>query len=305
MADQLSFGLASTRGRSSHLRRFASRLLVWLADWSLALPLLIVSALMLVAPMVAMFAGSFIDGNGQMSLVNWSDTLGSVASQRAIGNSLLLGVTVATITLIIGGPLSWQVSRMLRLGRAFSLGLLNVAANFSGIGLGFAFVAALGTYGMVTLAMQALGLPFSPVSQSSFWGMVIAYEYGNIPLFVLLSLPAMSLLRDEWWEAAQTASATRWQFWRHIGLPILMPLMLADWLLIFTWSVGMYGLPLALVGSAPRAFRLITVEMGQSMVGSLFGVNHVPVYAVILMVIATITLLAYRLIVRRAMQWLV
>jgi putative spermidine/putrescine transport system permease protein len=302
MVEQASSGLAAVRDRGRQGQR-TSRLKKWLVDWSMALPLLVLTSFMLVAPMVAMLIASF-SSKGQFSLANWAGTLNSSSSQRAISNSLLLGLAVATIALLVGGPLSWLISRMLRFGRAFNLGMLNVAANFSGIGLGFAFIAALGTYGMVTLVIQQFGVPFTPVSQSSFLGMVISYEYSNIPLFVLLSLPAMSLLREEWWEAAQAASATRWQFWRHVGLPILAPFLIADWLLIFTWAVGMYGLPLALVGTSPRAFRLITVEMGQSMVGSFFGVNKVPVYAMILMVIAAVTLSAYRLVIRRAVKWL-
>jgi putative spermidine/putrescine transport system permease protein len=302
MAEQASLGLAAVRDQGRRKRR-GNQLKKWLVDWSMALPLLILALFMLVAPMVTMLIGSFAS-DGHFSLANWTGTLGSASSRRAISNSLLLGLAVATISLVVGGPLAWLISRMLRFGRAFNLGMLNVAANFSGIGLGFAFIAALGTYGMVTLIAQQIGLPFTPVSQSSFLGMVIAYEYSNIPLFVLLALPAMGLLREEWWEAAQAASATRWQFWRHVGLPVLVPFLIADWLLIFTWAVGMYGLPLALIGTSPRAFRLITVEMGQSMLGSFFGVNKVPVYAMILMVIATVTLSAYRLVIRRAVKWL-
>ena len=164
-------------------------------------------------------------------------------------------------------------------------------------------MAALGSYGMVTLALKGLNLDVAP-SQASFTGLVLAYCYTNVPLFVLLSLPAMSLLRDDWWDAAQAASATRLQFWHHVGWPVLRPFVLADWLLIFTWSVGLYGLPVALMGERPGAFRLVTVEMYRSMIGSLFGERRMPVYAVFLMILAAISLLTYRSIVRRGNQWL-
>ena len=193
---------------------------------------------------------------------------------------------------------------MTRLNRSLNLGILNVATNFSGIGLGFAYVAALGAFGMVTLALKRVGVDATPPSQSSFWGLVLAYEYSNVPLFVLLSLPAMNLLRDEWWEAAQTSAATRLQFWRHVGWPVLRPFLLADWLLIFTWSVGMYGVPVALEGDRPAAYRLVTVEMYRSLFGSLFGERRMPVYAVSLMVLAIASLLVYRLVTREGNRWL-
>ena len=285
-------------------RTLKTRLAEWFVDWSLALPLIVVAGVMLITPTLAMIIQSFTTEDGSFTLINWTKTFGAASAQHAIENSLLLAVTVATIALVVGTPLSWLVSRMTRLNRSLNLGILNVATNFSGIGLGFAYVAALGVYGMVTLGLKALGLNVTPPAQSSFWGLVMAYEYSNVPLFVLLSLPAMSLLRDEWWEAAQTSAASRFQFWRYIGWPVLRPFLLADWLLIFTWSVGLYGLPVALIGERPGAFRLITVEMYRSMIGSLFGERRMPVYAVFLMILAAASLLTYRYIVRKGSAWL-
>ncbi|MCW6509455.1 hypothetical protein [Lichenifustis flavocetrariae] len=273
-------------------------------DWSLALPLIVMASLLLIAPALSMVWSSFAGEDGHFTLANWAKTFSSAASQHAMENSLLLAATVATLSTLFGTPLSWMISRMARWSRSFHLGILNVAANFSGIGLGFAYVAALGTYGMVTLAFQNVGLGFTGLPQSSFTGLVLAYCYSNVPLFVLLSLPVMSLLRDEWWEAAQTSAATRWQFWRYIGAPVLMPFILADWLLIFTWSAGMYGLPVALVGEKPGAFRLVTVEMYRSLYGSFFGDHRMPVYAVLLMCLAAVSLLTNRWIMRRGTRWL-
>ena len=279
------------------------RVSAWFVDWGPALPLIAVAGLMLLAPALVMVASSLTGPNGGVTLDNWSKTFRALAAQRAIGHSLTLAATVATVAAAVGTPLAWLISRMTRLNRALHLGLLNVATNFSGIGIGFAYVAALGTYGMVTLGLKGVGLDVAP-SQSSFTGLVLAYCYLNVPLFVLLALPAMSLLRDDWWDAARTASATRPQFWRHIGWPVLRPFVLADWLLIFTWSVGMYGVPVAMVGQRPDAFRLITVEMYRSLYGSMFGDRRMPVYAVLLMGIAVLSLLASRAIVRRGTRWL-
>jgi putative spermidine/putrescine transport system permease protein len=50
-----------------------------------------------------------------------------------------------------------MISRMLRGSRAFWLGLLNVAANFGGIGLAFSYTATVGTVGMLTLIIQGSG----------------------------------------------------------------------------------------------------------------------------------------------------
>jgi len=282
----------------------AHRLRRWLADWLPALPLLLVAFGMLILPVVALLAQSFQSDDGGLTLANWVATLASHNDQRAIGTSLAVGALCATIALLAGAPIAWFVSRMLPVRRATWLAVLNVAANFGGIGLAFAYVATLGAYGMVTLALNALSVPFGPPAPGSLGGLVIAYEYTNIPLFVLLTIPAMGILRPEWWEAAQTASATRLQFWRAIGLPILAPFLAAGWMLIFTWSIGLYGLPFALgAGSASSRVRLITLEIGDILQASISGQGRAAVMAMILLLIGAVSLVTYRELLRRALRW--
>jgi putative spermidine/putrescine transport system permease protein len=217
----------------------------------------------------------------------------------------VLGVTCATIATMIGAPMAWLISRMFPRSRAGWLALLNVAANFGGIGLAFAYIAVLGTQGMITLGLQGAGLGFVPPRPSSFIGLTAAYSYTNVPLFVLLTIPAMGILRAEWWEAAQTASATRWQFWRMIGIPVLTPFIAGGWLLIFTWSIGIYGIAYGLAGGGgAAAIALITLQIGNILGTDVFGAGRAAVLAVLLMAMATASLVIYRWLLRRALRWL-
>ena len=61
-------------------------------------------------------------------------------------------------------------------------------------------------------------------------GLIILYTYFQIPLGVLLLYPAFDALREDWRESAALLGANGWQFWRHIGLPVLTP----------AWCRGMY-----------------------------------------------------------------
>jgi putative spermidine/putrescine transport system permease protein len=273
--------------------------------WLPALPLLVLVAFCLVAPAIVLVAQTFDEGGGSIGLGLWTRVLSQPVNQDAIVTSVLLGIASATITLVVGGPIAWLISRMFAGRRAGWLGLFNVAANFGGIGLAFAYLATLGTVGMVTLALQGLGLPFVPPRSSSFIALLMAYEYTNIPLFVLLTIPAVAILRDDWWEAAQTASATRRQFWRMVGLPILSPFLAAGWLLIFTWSIGIYGIAYGLAGqSGGTAVRLITLQIGTALQSDvLTGTGRAAVLAVVLLTLASVSLLSYRAILRRALRW--
>src|SRR5262249_14494454 len=188
---------------------------------------------------------------------------------------------------------------------ALWLASIMVGSSFGGMGFAFACPATRGRVGMVTLALQAIGIAFDPPRSSSFEALLLAYLYTNIPLFVLLTIPAMGVLRDDWWEAAQTASATRWQFWRRIGLPVLLPFLAGGWVLIFTWSIGIYGIAYGLAGqSGGTAVHLITLQIGTALQSDiLLGPARAGILAVVLMALATASLLVYRRLLRRGLRW--
>jgi putative spermidine/putrescine transport system permease protein len=295
--------IASEADAPRRPRSFGARLRNGLDLWLPALPLLVLIGFALILPALSLIIGSVTD-DGQLTLESWTRVLTRRGDQTAILTSVLLATIVASLSTLVGAPLAWLLSRMLPVGRATWLALLTVGGNFGGIGLAFAYFAVLGTVGMVTLALQSVGIDFRPPRPSSFEGLVIGYLYTNVPLFVLLTLPAMGALRDEWWEAAQVASATRWQFWRRVGIPVLTPFVVAGWLLIFTWSIGIYGLAYALAGAgAASPTQLITLRIGDILQTDLTETWRANVLAVILMILAIASLLAYRAILRRALRW--
>jgi putative spermidine/putrescine transport system permease protein len=275
--------------------------------WLPALPLIALAAVFLLAPVAQIVLQSFGWQSSGWTLAYWRDTLTSRGSKLAIKTSIELAVVCATIALVVGGPLSWLLSRMIRVRRSAMLALLNVAANFGGIGLAFGYIATLGSFGMVTLALRNINIPFNPPEMGTVASLVLGYSYTNVPLFALLTMPAMSILRTEWMEAAEVSAATRWQFWRYVGLPILTPFLAAGWLLIFTWSIGIYGLALALGGSASSTgeLRLITLQIGLTLNTGAGREERAMVLACILLGLAAISLLLYRLLLRRATRWFV
>src|SRR5581483_4602531 len=173
-AGRLTMGSAPSAGalgqtatqRSAPARSMARALRDALAAW---LP-----ALLLVIPAMLLIVQSFSTEAG-LSLANWGKVLSNRNDQRAIVTSLELAALSATLAMLIGTPAAWFISHMFPARRAIWLALLNVAANFGGIGLGFAYLATLGNVGMVTLMLKAIGIPFDPPSPASFTGLAIGY----------------------------------------------------------------------------------------------------------------------------------
>lgn len=270
----------------------------FLPRWGPALPLLVFTFAMLVLPALRLVLDTFALRGGGYGLDNIVKVVESPLDLQAIGGSLALGLVQATLATALGAPAAWLITRMRLGGRAFWLSLMNVASNFAGIGLAFGFVALIGATGMLTLL---LGISFPSVG--SFSGMNVVYLYFNIPMFVLLTLPALSVLKDDWQEAAEVCRATRWQFWRYVGIPVLAPFVIAGWLLIFTWTIGVYAVAYALA-SSPGSQKLITLQIGTTLESSVFGFERAAVLSVLLMLLAIGATALYRLSLRRAARWL-
>ncbi len=68
-------------------------------------------------------------------------------------------------------------------------------SNFSGVPLAFAFIIVLGSNGVVNVFLKNLGIePF--VSVYANFGVNIVYVYFQIPLAILLLLPAFKSLEN-------------------------------------------------------------------------------------------------------------
>ena len=148
-----------------------------------------------------------------------------------------------------------------------------MAANFAGIPLAFAFIATLGTLGVVTQLLIDLGAdPYAHgFTLFSKTGIELAYLYFQIPLMILVIAPAIDGLRREWREAAANLGATPFQFWRHVGLPILMPSLLGAVVLLFGNAFAAYA---TAYGLTAGGVALVPITIGYFLSGDVLSNPH-------------------------------
>ena len=65
--------------------------------------------------------------------------------------------------------------------------------------------------------------------------------YFQLPLMILVIAPAIDGLRKEWREASSNLGASQLQFWRYVGLPVLMPSLLGAIILLFGNAFAAYA----------------------------------------------------------------
>jgi putative spermidine/putrescine transport system permease protein len=273
-----------------------------MGSWAPVIPFVLIIGVLLFGSAVWLIRRSFEGTDGGWSVQAWRDVLEPGLNRRAIITSTKLAAYVASIAAVFGSILGWFLTHLAEQRRGWAIAILNVATNFGGASLAMAMVATFGTVGFVQLVFKDLTGSGFPLDLYGFGGMALVYSYFLIPLFVLLMLPALAIIKLQWFEAAQICGATRWQFWRRVGGPTLLPFLGANWALIFAWAIGQYSVPFAIAGSSSR-IDLMTLRIG-ALLGSVTGgtnrFQRAAALSVILLLLSALALLANRRLTRRA-----
>ena len=273
------------------------------------LPFTLLVGLFLLWPTWAVVRGAFEapDGGG-LTLANLATVTTTPTYVGTFVTSTILSALTALTGAVFGALLAWAVSVGPRDGvlRRLVLAACGTLAQFGGVMLAFAFLATVGFNGLVTLFLaETIGLdPFA-------WGgwiyelpgLVLVYSYFQIPLMVIVFLPALEGLRPQWREACESLGGGSWTYWRRVGFPILWPSFLGATLLLFANAFSAYATAKALISQASPlvplrigTFLSSEVVLGQANLGKALAVGMILVVAV--------TMTLYALLQRRTSRWL-
>jgi putative spermidine/putrescine transport system permease protein len=234
--------------------------------WLGLLPLLLFCLVFEIIPVILLVRGSLMSNSGEITVNNYL-AMGSKLYIRSFWNSIRLSGITAFLGTVLGVMIGYAIYRLpSRRIREGLIALSDVTTNFAGAPLAFAFIVVLGSSGVVTLAFERyLGIKIYPTfSIYSFSGLILAYLYFQLPLMVLLSIPAFVGLRPDWWEAAQGLGATSWYYWRRIAIPVLFPTIIAGFVLLFANSFGAYATAFTLAGTN---MSLVTIQIAFTITG--------------------------------------
>jgi putative spermidine/putrescine transport system permease protein len=248
---------------------------------------------------------AFLDAAGRPTLGNLAE-LGEQYVIDSFVNSLVLSAVTAGLGALLGALLTYVVATGNPDGtlRKLVTSICGVLAQFGGVTLAFAFIATVSSEGLVTLALKNAGV----VDLSGTWlfglnGLILVYVYFQIPLMVLVFLPAMDGVRPQWREAIESLGGTTWDYWRHVALPILTPPFLGALLLLFANAFSAYATAAALISQgAPIVPLQISntfsseVILGRENIGKALALGMIVIVAII-MTLNT-------LLQRRASRWL-
>lgn len=249
MPNQTASALAAAPPAPKPARR-AALPLAWLG----VLPFFAFATLFLILPTLDLMIGAFQTPTGDFTFDNIARL-----NQPTIISAYKISIQVSLASALLGALIGFFLAHAAVSGglpawiRPTLTTFSGVASNFAGIPLAFAFLATLGRAGLVTILLRDLfgfNLYGAGFNLLSFWGLAITYLYFQIPLMVLILMPALDGLKKEWGEAAAILGATKAQYWRYVALPVLWPSLLGATLLLFANAFGAVATAYALTGSS-------------------------------------------------------
>lgn len=275
-------------------------------QWLGVAPFFLFALLFLILPTLYLVVGAFQDPQGNFTLANLAN-LSQPSILSAYSISLQVSAASALGGAIIGAALAGAVvlGGLPRWIRPTVVTFSGVASNFAGIPLAFAFLATLGRTGLVTTLLVTLfdfNIYQAGFNLLSFWGLVITYLYFQIPLMVLIMLPALDGLKREWREASEILGASRWQYWVHVALPILWPSFLGSTLLLFANAFGAIATAYGLTGSSLNIVPILLYAQIRGDV--LHNPNLGYALALGMIVITAASNVAYIVLRRRSERWM-
>ena len=261
--------------------------------------------LFLVLPTLIALGTGFADDEGAFTLDNIL-VLADPVILRAFGSSFWVSAVTAIAGALVGALVCFALLGLRADGgvRSFVDSVSSVLAQFGGVMLAFAFIAAIGTQGLVTVFLQGLGVG---IYDDGVWlyevpGLLLPYFYFQVPLMVITFMPALEGLKSQWAEANATLGGTRLTYWTRIAVPVLAPAFLGSLLLLFANAFSSYATAAALIS---QGAQIVPLQIRGALISEtvLGRANVAGALAIGMIVVMVIVMWGYSALQTRTARW--
>ena len=198
----------------------------------------------------------------------------------------------ALINTVFGLLIAWVLVRYRFPGRRIIDAAVDLPFALPTAVAGVAMAAIYAPNGPIGSIAQQFGfkIAYTPL------GIVVALVFIGLPFVVRTVQPVLEDVERELEDAAASLGATRWQTFRHVILPIILPALLTGFALAFARAVGEFGSVVFIAGNLPMKTEitplLIITKLEQ------YDYNGATALAVVMLAFSFVLLLVINLL-----QW--
>jgi len=199
-------------------------------------------SIIVLIPLAALFLKS--------ASMDWHDFWQAVTSPRVLAAGKLsfgASAAAASINAVFGFLVAWTLVRYSFPGKRIVDAMVDLPFALPTAVSGIALTTIYAPNGWIGRLLEPLGIQaaFSPL------GVTIALTFIGLPFVVRTLQPTLEDLETEVEEAAASLGATRWQTFRRVILPAVLPSLLTGFALAFARALGEYGSVVFISGNMP------------------------------------------------------
>ncbi|MFM2058502.1 MAG: sulfate transporter permease subunit CysT [Pseudomonadota bacterium] len=183
---------------------------------------------------------------------SWSHIWETVSSPRVLASyRLTFGASLAAALLngVFGLIVTWVLVRYRFPGKRLIDALVDLPFALPTAVAGIALTAIYAQNGVIGQWLP-FKVSFTPL------GVFVAMVFIGLPFVVRTLQPVLEDVNQELEEAAATLGATRWQTFRFVLLPTLLPALLTGFSLAFARALGEYGSIIFIAGNMPMVSEI-------------------------------------------------
>jgi sulfate/thiosulfate transport system permease protein len=190
--------------------------------------------------------------------LTWAEFVATVTTPRAVATyKLTLGTAFAAalVNVFFGMTVAWTLVRYRFPGQRLIDGLVDLPFAMPTAVAGIALTSIYSVNGWVGQYAGLLGLTiaFTPI------GIFVALTFIGLPFVVRTVQPVLQDIEVELEEASASLGAGRWQTFRRVILPVVLPAVLTGFTLAFARALGEYGSVVFIAGNQPMRTEITTL----------------------------------------------
>jgi spermidine/putrescine transport system permease protein len=198
--------------------------------------------LFLYAPIALIVLFSFNSGRYAADFQDFSLQWYGIAARNrfvteALTNSLIVATSSAVIATLFGTAAALALQRVRGVVRIAFDALTYVALMVPGIVIGIATLVALVTvFGFLNGLLERLGIADAPQLGMGYGSIIAAHALFTMALVIVIVRARLAGMDRALIEASGDLYATPWRTFRQVTLPLILPAVVAGFLLAFTFS---------------------------------------------------------------------
>ncbi|WP_370657442.1 ABC transporter permease [Deinococcus sp. KNUC1210] len=215
--------------------------------------------------------------------------------QDALRVSVLTSGASLLLTVLLGTPAAWLLSRRRFFGHALLETLLDLPITLPPVVAGVALLLTFGSQGVLgrPLALAGIDLAFSPAA------VVLALLFTSAPFYIRTARAGFSAFDADIEAAARVDGANERRVFARVTLPLALPFLLEGLVLAWARSLGEFGATILFAGSLQGRTRTITLSIYSAMESDL---KPALVLSAVMVIFASLLLLLVRVLAARVQK---